>query len=102
SGPGPRANQMMVDAGYSEQRRDSGVIRVDAAVGEHDEIVAVADCLGGIPAQYAHGSFEAGRAVSHTKESGQRNGLERPGHSRPCAARPPSSIQLANLVEVLI
>src|SRR5262249_29249181 len=53
-------NEVMVQAGNGQQRRDGGVVEVNAAVGKNDDVVALLDRLAGLSKQGVQGLFQTG------------------------------------------
>ncbi len=55
------ADEVVVDRGHGQQRRDGGVVRIDGAVGEDDDLVAVEDVLLGLAPEPLECALHAAR-----------------------------------------
>ncbi len=55
------ADEVVVDGRDGQQRRDGGVVRIDRAVGEDEDLVAVEDVLLGLAAEPVEGALHAPR-----------------------------------------
>ena len=70
------ADEVVVQAGDSEQRRDGSVVTVDAAVAQDDEVDARIDVETGLAADFVHGLLEALGAGLGVEEGRDGDGLE--------------------------
>ena len=70
------ADQVVVQAGDGEQGRDGGVVTVDAAVAQDDEVDARVDVEAGLAADFVHGQLEALGAGLGVEEGRDGDGLE--------------------------
>ena len=66
------ADQVVVDAGRRQQRRDRRQVAVHAAVGQDDEVAAVGHGGAGLAADLVHRPFQAGLAVLDGVQDRQR------------------------------
>ena len=66
----------MVQASDGEQGRDSGMVTVDAAVAQDDEVDARIDVEAGLAADLVHGLLESLGAGLGVEEGGDGDGLE--------------------------
>ena len=74
-GARPLADQVMVHPGDGQQRRDRGVLGVDAAVRQDEDVVTLADRRADVAEQPAHRQFEADRPLLDREEDRQRDRL---------------------------
>ena len=70
------ADEVVVQAGDSEQRRDGSVVTVDAAVAQDDEVDARIDVETGLAADFVHGLLESLGAGLGVEEGRDGDGLE--------------------------
>ena len=70
AGAGAVADEMMMQAGDGQQRRDGRVVVVDAAVGENENVDAVRDGLVGRREERFHRLLQTFRAFRHLVEDG--------------------------------
>ena len=84
---GPVADQVVVDGGHREQRRDRRVDLVVAAVGQDDLVVALGDGLGRLAAEVLDRPAEPRAVVGDLEQDRQRDRPEAAA-GRPAVERP--------------
>ena len=73
--PRALANEMVMQPAHREQRWNRGVLRVDAAVGQNENVDAVGDGLVGLLENIVERFLEALRALRHRIQNRQRDGF---------------------------